>query len=263
MTCLKSGPQPLLWSAVAAIIAIIAIASGACARLSDAQKSPPRNTTTVPSTTPPVQLPITWTDIANSYDRIRDYQCLYEKEERAISNGERQTIKVSFRKPFDVRLDWLGDKGKVDQTAIYRQGANDGKVLARQSGLLGLLTGTMKLNPNDKLALTDSSHPITEMGIGKIIERAQHDSADARISVKSSEDSLDGRHTYRFDFVATTNNKGVGGLPDAGKAVIWVDRELKFPIKLELYDRASTLLERHNFKNLRVNVNLPDATFAF
>ena len=244
-------------------MASVAIAASSCVRLSDAQKPSPPSTTTVPSASTLVQFPITWTDIASSYDRIRDYQCLYEKEERAISSGERQTINVAFRKPFDVRLDWLGDKGKVDQTAIYRQGANDGKVLARQSGLLGLLTGTMKLNPTDKLALTDSRHPITEMGIGKIIERAQRDSADARISVKSSEDSLDGRPTYRFDFVATNNNKGVGGLPDAGKAVIWVDPELKLPIKLELYDRASTLLERHNFKNLRVNVNLPDATFAF
>ncbi len=262
MTCLNSGLRSFVCSAVAAIIAIIAIASGACARLSDAQKTPPRNTTTLPSTTPTVQPLITWIDIASSYDRIRDYQCLYEKEERAISSGERQTIKVSFRKPFDVRLDWLGDKGKVDQTAIYRQGANDGKVLARQSGLLGILTGTMRLNPTDKLALTDSQHPITEMGIGKIIERAQHDSADAGITVKSSEDSLDGRPTYRFDFVAT-NNKSVGGLPEAKKALIWVDRDLKLPIKLELYDRSGSLLERHNFKNLRVNVNLPDATFTF
>jgi hypothetical protein len=204
---------------------------------------------------------LTWNEIESSYGRIRTYQCLYEKEERAISDGEKQTIKVSFRKPFDVRLEWLNG-GKVDQTAVYRQGQNDGKVLARQSGLLGVLTGTIKLDPTDKLALSDSRHPITEMGIGKIIERAQHDAADHHINMRlSGEESLDGRATYRFEFGAT-KSADVGGVPGSRRALIWVDRELKLPIKLELYDGSNVLLERHHFRDLRVDVNLPDKLFT-
>jgi hypothetical protein len=49
--------------------------------------------------------PVTWNDVASSYDRTSDYVCLYEKEERAISNGEPQTVRLYFRKPFDVRLE--------------------------------------------------------------------------------------------------------------------------------------------------------------
>src|SRR6476646_9983821 len=57
-----------------------------------------------------------------SFDGIKDYSCLYIKEEKAIDNMEPQTIKLFFRKPFDVRMEWLNDKNKVDQIVVYRQG---------------------------------------------------------------------------------------------------------------------------------------------
>src|SRR5262249_40801324 len=179
---------------------------------------------------PTQSAPLTWTDISDSYSRIQAYQCLYEKEERAISNGEKQTIRVSFRKPFDVRLDWLGEGGRIDQSAVYRQGVNDGKVLARQHGLLGAVTGTLRLESNEKLALSDSAHPITEIGIGRIIDRAKRDAANGRISLTfAGEEMVDGRAAYRFEFTCR-NSEGVAGLTAARRAVIWIDKEIKLPV---------------------------------
>jgi hypothetical protein len=193
---------------------------------------------------------------------VLDYVCVYEKEERAISEGERQTIRLSFRKPLDVRLEWLNDRGNVDQMAVYRQGFNDGKVLARQSGLLGSLAGKVRLDPNESLALSDSRHPITEVGLGKIIDRAQHDAANPRIASHfAGEETLDGLPAYKFEFTAN-GNEAVGDLAAARRALIWIDRELKLPVKLELYDAANTLLERHRFKQVRVNQKLSDKTFT-
>jgi len=51
-------------------------------------------------------------------------------------------------------------------------------------------------------------------------------------------------------------------MEDARRAVVWIDRELKLPIKVEVLGANDTLLERHRFKNLRVNVGLTDKTFA-
>ena len=207
-------------------------------------------------------LPITWNDVKGNYEGVADYLCLYQKEERAISNGEKQTIRLSFRKPLDVRLEWLDDQGKVDQTAVYRQGFNDGKVLARQSSLLGALAGKLRLDPNESLALSDSRHPITEVGLGKIIESALKDAANPRISSSfTGEETLEGRPSYKFEFTAT-GNEAVGGLEAARKALIWVDREWKLPVKLELYDGANTLLERHRFKQVSINQKLSDKTFT-
>lgn len=214
------------------------------------------NKTTVAST------PISWVEVARSYDRVADYVCLYEKTERAISKGEEQRIRFFFRKPFDVRMDWLDNRERVTQTAVYRQGFNDGKVLARENGLLGSLVGILRLEPSESLALSDSRHPITEVGIGKIIDRAQRDAANPRITSRfDSEEVLDGRTAFKFDFTASSN-EGLGGLNDARNALLWIDRELKLPVKLEIYDSASLLLERHRFKELRVNQKLADKIFT-
>lgn len=249
--------------ALSLILLSALLAGGGCATQREAgdafHTSVPTTAVAPPSPSP---APLTWDEVARSYERVRDYACLYEKEERAVSHGELQMIRLSFRKPFDVRMDWLNDRGEVDQTAVYRAGANDGKVLARQKGFVGGLMGTLRLDPNESLAREDSRHPVTEVGLGKIIERAQCDAADAQIASRFvGEEALDGRPAYEFEFTA----KGGGpvlGLPDARRALIWVDRELRLPVKLELYDSANALAERHRFKDVRVNQKLTDKTFS-
>jgi outer membrane lipoprotein-sorting protein len=232
------------------------------ARLADRTADPSEQKRAATSSNGSEVSPATWNEVSSAYERLLDYACLYEKEERAISDGEKQTIRLSFRKPLDVRLEWLNDQGRVDQTAVYRQGFNDGKVLARQSGLLGAAAGKLRLDPNESLALSDSRHPITEVGLGKIIERALKDAANSHIgSHFAGEETLEGRPSYKFEFTAT-GDEAVGGLEAARKAFIWVDRELKLPVKLELYDGANTLLERHRFKQLSINQKLSDKTFT-
>jgi hypothetical protein len=225
----------------------------------DTSAPPPGAAAATPTPSP---APLTWEEVARGYERVRDYVCLYEKEERAISHGEMQTLRLSFRKPFDARMDWLNDRGEVDQTAVYRAGANNGKVLARQGGFVGGLMGKLRLDPNESLALADSRHPVTEAGLGKIIERAQRDASNPRIASRFvGEEALDGRPAYEFEFAAK-DNEPVSGLTDARRALVWVDLELKLPVKLELYDAANALIERHRFKDVRVNQKLTDKTFT-
>ena len=53
-----------------------------------------------------------------------------------------------------------------------------------------------------------------------------------------------------------------GGLSEARKASLWIDRELKLPTGLALYDGANVLLESHRFKGIRVNQKLGDKIFS-
>src|SRR5215831_13933935 len=206
--------------------------------------------------------PVSWSEVASAYERIDDYSCQYEKSERPISNGEVRKIQLSFRKPFDVRMEWLDKQGRVDQVAVYRQGFNDGQVLVREGGLLGRIGGTLSLDPNGALALSDSRHPITEVGIGKIIDRANRDAANPEMSVHfDGEESLDGRRVYTFEFT-TSGQGGVSGSAEANKALIWIDKELRLPIQVELYDATNALIERHHFKDIQVNHKLGDKMFV-
>lgn len=213
---------------------------------------------------PPAQstrAPIDWTEIAKAYDTVRDYTAIYEKEERAIDNGELQTIRLFFREPADIRLEWLDGKGHVDQTAIYRKGFNNDKLIARRSGMLGSIIGTLQLDPRSRIAMEDSRHPITEVGIGHIIETVAHDtSASVAVSRFIAEEPLDTQPAFHFAVDATTP-ASIGGVDGARRADIWVDRALRLPVKLEIRDASGALLERHRFKNLRVNTGLTNASF--
>ena len=218
--------------------------------------------TSVVAVVPSSREPIEWTDVVDSYARVRSYTALYDKEEKAISNGEPQRIRLSFRKPLDVRMEWLDDRDEVDQIAVYRQGFNDGKLLARRRGLLGSMLGTLRLDPHDRRALEDSRHPVTEVGIGAIIDRATNALAEGHATIRGPvDDTLDGQPAHRFEFDATSNSV-LFGVPGARRAHVWVDRDLRLPVRVELFDEKGNVLERHRFRHLRLNPDLSDQVFT-
>jgi outer membrane lipoprotein-sorting protein len=202
-----------------------------------------------------------WPQVVASYAAVTDYSGTYEKEERAISNGELQRMRLFFRKPLDVRLEWLDDGGGVDQIAVYRDGFNNGRLLVRRRGVFGSLLGTLRLDPNGSRAKEDSRHPITEIGIGYLIARVDQELRDRRLTVRSVvEELLEGAPADRFEFESATT--GFAGVENARRAIAWVDRNLRLPVQVELLDARGTLVERHRFKSVRVNVGLTDSTFS-
>jgi hypothetical protein len=205
---------------------------------------------------------VSWSDVAARYPAVHDYTCLYEKQERAIEHGTPQTIRLSFRKPLDVRLEWLDDSGRVDQIAVYREGHNDEKVIVRRSGLLGSIARTLRLDPQGALALQDSRHPITHVGLGYIIDRVSRDLRDERVTSQPLvEDTIDGRPCDRLQFDAPAG-MALFGIEGARRALVWIDRVLKLPINVEILDSAAGMIERHRFKDVRLNPGLADAVFT-
>jgi hypothetical protein len=206
--------------------------------------------------------PVTWSNVAARYATVHDYTCLYEKEERAIDHGAMQTIRMSFRKPLDVRLEWLDKAGKVDQVAVYRQGHNDGKVIVRRSGLVGSLAGTIRLDTHGTLALQDSRHPITQVGLGYIIDRVSRDLGDGRVtSPPPVDDTIDGRPYGRLQLDAPAG-MALFGIEGARRALVWIDRGLYLPSLVEILDGAAGTIERHRFRDVRLNPGLADAVFT-
>jgi holo-[acyl-carrier protein] synthase len=205
---------------------------------------------------------VAWTDVVTAYAQVKDYTALYDKQERAIDDFDLQRINLWFRKPLDVKLEWLNNKGKPDQWAVYRQGMNDGKLLAKKSGMLGGMLGTMSLDPTSGRALSDSKHPITEVGIGHLIDEASRAMDRADVNKKPAvAETVDGAQLTRFEFETAAGGKWFG-VDGAGRVTVWVDNTVKLPVKVEIVDAKGTLLERHRFTNLKLNVGLTDANFT-
>ncbi len=214
-----------------------------------------------------------WADVVAAYEPVRDYTAMYDKYERAIDDGALQRIKLAYRKPLDVRLEWLDEHGKVDQIAVYRQGHNDGKVLARKNGMLGGMVGVMQLDLHSARAMGDSRHPITEVGIGHIIDEVSHAMESGRVTTRApADDTLDGSRVVRFDMEETAAEpsapgRGIQrgrlfGVEGVKRVSVWVDARLKLPVKAEVVDAAGRMLERHRFTDLKLNVGLTDQIFT-
>lgn len=210
----------------------------------------------------PAAAPVaTWDAVVASYGRVHDYTCLYLKQERAISGGELQRIRLSFRKPLDVRMEWLDAKGRVDQIAVYRQGFNDGKLVGRRMGILGSMIGTVHMAPTDRRALDDSRHPITEAGIGSIVDgiaRAARDGVLRDPSVVEPRSTADG---IRFAWTIAPNASfmGVAGVQ---RLIVVVNPEQQLPADVQLLDASGAFVEHHRFSEIRTNVGLSDAVFT-
>jgi hypothetical protein len=205
---------------------------------------------------------VSWDTVTTRYASVRDYTCLYEKQERAISNGELQSIRLSFRKPFDVRMEWLDDRGQVDQIAVYRQGANDGKLLARRAGMLGSVVGTLRLDVRDRRAMADSRHPITEAGIGPLIDKIAHAIEQKQLEpLVVREESLDGVRAERQELVARSA-RPLPEIEGVSRVVVWIDLDVQLPLRVDLLDASLAMIERHRFKNVRLDAGLPDSLFT-
>jgi hypothetical protein len=150
----------------------------------------------------------------------------------------------------------------VDQIAVYRQGANDGKVLARKTGMLGSMVGALRLDVRDPRALADSRHPITEAGIGPLIEKVERAFEQKQLDPEIvREDTLDGRRVERQELVARTP-QALPGVDGVSRVVIWIDLALQLPIGVDLLGAPASMIERHRFSNVRVDVGLEDSVFT-
>jgi outer membrane lipoprotein-sorting protein len=207
----------------------------------------------------PVPVPAAaWDDVVTRYASVKDYTCRYVKEERAIDHGEPQTIRLSFRKPFDVRMEWLDDHGDVDQVAVYRRGMNDSKVIARRRGLLGSMVGTVHLDPRDRRALEDSRHPITEVGFWPLIDGIAQGLRDWTLHLAAVDDGPDGRR-FAFEVAPAASPLDVSG---ARRILILIGAETSMPVSVEIVDPSGARLERHRFSDIHLNVGLGDAVFT-
>ena len=194
----------------------------------------------------------------SSFDGIKDYSCLYIKEEKAIDNMEPQTIRLYFRKPFDVRMEWLNDKNKVDQIVVYREGFNKNKLRVKESGVIGWL-GVISIDPHGSLAKGDSTHPITEMGVGKILKRVLSEIAKGKMTINDlGQEPVDGRNARKIELVSD----GPPGFHFAKRTILWIDTANNFLLKHEHYNAANQLFERHVYKDIKLNTGLGDDKFT-
>ncbi len=204
-----------------------------------------------------------------AFATVQDYSCTMIKQERlggTLSQPQIITLMVK-QQPFSVYMKWHQPKTCVGQEACYVEGKNNGQMRVRSAGILGSV-GFVSVDPTDPRAKKTSNHLITESGLSNLMNRFQDRWASEkkfnRVLVKVGEYEYNKRRCTR---VETAYRENVPGAPFY-RGVVYFDKELSVPIRVELYDwprsgapAGGELIETYSYINLKLNVNLPADTF--
>lgn len=201
------------------------------------------------------------------FDRVRDYVCTFVKRERI--DGRLGSPHVMYMKartqPRSVYLKFR--QPAAGREAIFIEGRHDGKVLAHDVGLGRLIAGTLHLDPRGARAMSDCRHPITEAGIGPMLDTlearwtAELDSRETRVNF--CEKKVGSRPCHRI--TVTHSRKS----PDYMfyRVHLYIDDALGLPIHFEAFDWPEApdaeppLVEEYSYNDLELNVGLSEIDF--
>jgi hypothetical protein len=248
-----------------AIAASPSIRPPAGAKPADPSLAPAQNATPEPDPIAMARKAVA--DCQARYQDVHDYVCVFHKKERV--NGRLTYHKMTMKarsNPHSVYFKF--HQPNRGREAIYIAGRNGGKVVAHDVGIGKVLAGTMHLDPRGSMAMEDNRHPVTEAGIGLLI-----DTVVKRWAIElSPEDSV----------ITFTPNVRVGQHPCTViesahprrkpgflfyTVKLYIDHEHGLPIRFEAYDwpkhagAAPELVEEYTYMDLRTNVGLRDIDF--
>ena len=191
---------------------------------------------------------------------IQDYSCLFSKIERI--DGEMQEPQYismkAMHNPFSVHM--MFKKPKKGQECLFVEGANDNKLKARAHGWRGTIAGVLNLDPNGSLAMDGQKYPITKAGVRNLTEELikimNNDRQFGECEVKHYPDvKLGDRPAVMIEAMHPVPRKEFR----FHKARIYVDKELKIPVRFEAYSwnkdakGKPELEELYMYSNVSIN----------
>ena len=169
-------------------------------------------------------------------------------------------------KPSSLYFKFL--RPNAGREAIFVHGENNNKIIAHDVGLGRVIAGTMHLDPKGGMAMEENRHPVTEAGLGSMIDTVK-ERWDVELHPGESVVLFHPQAKVgdRPCLMVESIHPGRGPEFLFHKVKLYVDRELGLPIRFEAYDwpkhpgAEPELMEEYTFMNLRVNVGLKDRDF--
>jgi hypothetical protein len=131
--------------------------------------------------------------------------------------------------------------------------------MAHTGGLLKWLT--LNLDPRGSIAMKNNRHTVLEAHIGTIIEICDKNyKLTKHLSVgtfeQCEEKMIGGRAEICIKAIFPDDRRFYGGIN-----YIYVDKEYKFPVAVEIYGWNNELLEKYEYTNIKLNVGLTEKDF--
>lgn len=199
--------------------------------------------------------------IKESYAAIDNYTAIFHKRECINGNlKEEEAIFLKFKKPFKVYMKWIKEPYKGRET-LYVEGWNENQMMVHEGGIAGVVT--VNLNPKGSIAMKNSRHPITDSGLGNLInligKNMRRGMRTGELEFKENgEETVYGRKTQKVELLFP-KDKAKGYY--CYRAIINLDAEMKLPLRVQIYDWDDMLIENYGYENLKLNAGLTDTDF--
>ena len=107
--------------------------------------------------------------LETAYARVQSYTARFVRQE--VVGGAlrpREEALLKFQRPGLMYLRWIAGPPE-GREILFVPGRNDNRMLVREPGLLSSLV-TVAMAPDSPRVLRESRHPVTDVGIGRLIE---------------------------------------------------------------------------------------------
>jgi Protein of unknown function (DUF1571) len=201
--------------------------------------------------------------------KLRDYSGTYTRQERINGSLSAQQIgEMKMRvNPVGVYVHFAIPDAVSGMEVGYTGAKRNAKVLYKKAGPAGQ-KGLMKLDPADPKFLADNRHPVTEWGMGPILETiatatAREKSLNNPVETYTSDYQFAKRNVTKYEILCRRPH----ALRYAARMVVYLDKETKLPIRFEAYDEPKNgalvgeLLEVYSFTDLKFNTGLGENIF--
>ena len=210
-------------------------------------------------------------------ETVHDYTATIIKRERidgTLQEHEFISAKIRNRKfeegklvvPFAVYLRFLKPDSVAGREVIWVEGANDNKLIAHETGLLGFKR--FYLPPEGFLAMIGQRYPITRIGFQNLIEellvRGENDRKHGECEVKFYKDSKVDKYVCTLIEVIHPVQRDHFTFH---RAHIYIDDALGVPVRYAAWSWPAEpggeplLEEEYTYRNIKLNVGLTDADF--
>ena len=202
-------------------------------------------------------------DLADKqYAQVHDYTAVMISREQVKDVLQPQErILLKFQRTFKVYMRWMEGPSK-GREGLYVSGNHDDKFLVYEpNGLQRLFTAA--LEPTDRRVMDKSRHPVTDIGIGRLLEivgdNARRAARNGVLRVLDrGRGEIAGRRVRQLE----------GILPQDAQAgyyayrvQLFFDEECRLPIRVVVYDWSDQLVEDYTYTELRLNPGLSTLDF--
>jgi Protein of unknown function (DUF1571) len=207
-------------------------------------------------------------DCKTKYLTVQDYTCTFFKRERIDGKLYAPHIMTMKARTKPASLYFKFIQPNTGREAIYVHGHYNNKIIAHDVGIGKVVAGTMHLDPKGGMAMEENRHPVSEAGLGNMIDLVKerwdtelhpgesvllfHPQAKVGDRACLMIESIHPKRSPEFLF---------------HKVKLFIDKELGLPIRFEAYDwpklpgAEAELIEEYTYMNLKLNVGLKDRDF--